>query len=194
MQYNKMEYYEFASAYHILANEYKRDENFAQAYINKKMEIISLLKAGITYSAQFNGEEELNLNYERIETLVKSYTQACAISGLTYNQVLIEELSKLDSWEYDEENYTLLEQAAQEIYLNCIRFDREFVMLNYGVCRHHKTTTRESVLEYISKETSPYIARALKESSTDILSLLDEIATDKRCENKNRIDYLLGKR
>lgn len=192
MGYTKCDYFKFASAYNQLAGEYEKEENMIQAYINRKMEIISLLKCGIiTGLPCYRDEEETSLNCENLELLVKAYKQSCVMLGRRFDDELLTKFSKLEDWEYTKNHYDILMQLSLD--LRCIRYVDLDKLIDYGNDDQLVLQTEDAILDYISNRTSPYLSDIIRNNeSNDVFDLLGRIALDEKHFGKNRLDVLLG--
>lgn len=192
MEHSRSDYYKFASAYAQLSKEYELEGNLHQAFINKKMEVISLLKCGIMSGLQcYRGEEESQLNCESPELLAKAYMQSCAVMCRCYNKPLLDEFCKINGWDYDARDYDLLNQLTLD--LRCVQVVPTEEIKDYGNTREYLKITEEALLDYIGDKTSPYIESVLRYNKYgNIFSILDSIGKDKKNQGKNRLDVLLG--
>ena len=184
----KDEYIKFALAYKQLAWHYWVLNKYQHAFINTKMEIISLMKAEILTTSH-SPEIETTLEFEDVLRLVKVFKTSCAISGHQVDTELLQCFSDIgNAWIYKQESYKpLCQLACQLLRTSLVNEDVQLESLT------NIYKMEQSILDHIEHNTSRHIAMALQENKYgNILSILEQIAIDNANDCNSRLNILLG--
>lgn len=184
----KEKYIEFAFAYKQRAWQYWVLNKPQYAFINVKMEIISLMKAEILTTGH-SSEVETTLGFEDIPQLVKLFKASCALSGRKVDTILLQRFLDIgNKWGYEPEQYkSLCQLACQLLRTSCITEEVHVKATKYV------QNTEDCILQYIGAQTSKYVEQAMRNNEYgDILGVLEQIAIDNSENCSNRLNMLLG--